>query len=410
MNEELHSETLSANADGQEQLTDRDVMERTAAIWKYRPIKDDGLEKHDEFHTKHTLTENGEIIAARVRGKKHKHDGTNCDDWFETAVTDDCFIAVVSDGAGSKQLSRTGAKMCCDGAAAYLKRELSALLNAEKGLKQALAGDMHGAEFMTACGRIAPLVQNAAKYAFDNIINHLRGIYADSRYIAALGRAPELSDLSCTYLAAVVIPLETENGRESFVASVQIGDGCICAINANADCNGCLKLLGEADSGKYSGETQFLSDSALSASSLASKTRISRGKSSAIMLMTDGVADDYFPSDPMMKRLYLDLCLNGVLPMRGIIPKPQQPAPIAFPTVSENSHSVSLQYAKQLLSDLPQPVDELWQRRHTLKKYSLSANGISLGETAEQRLIAWLDGYNERGSFDDRTLVIILTD
>lgn len=410
MNEELHSETLSANADEQEQLTDREVMERTAAIWKYRPIKDDGLEKHDEFHAKHTQTENGEIIAARARGKKHKHDGTNCDDWFETAVTDDCFIAVVSDGAGSKQLSRTGAKMCCEGAAAYLKRELSALLNTEKGLKQALAGDMHGAEFITACGKIAPLVQNAARYAFDNIINHLRGIYADERYIAVLGRAPELSDLSCTYLATVVIPLETENGRENFVAAVQIGDGCICAVNANADCDNCLKLLGEADSGKYSGETQFLCDAALSAPSLASKTRISRGKSSAIMLMTDGVADDYFPSDPMMKRLYLDLCLNGVLPMRGIIPMPQQPAPISFPTVSENSQSVSLQYAKQLFEDCANPADRLWQQRAALKKYSLSANGISLGETAEQRLLAWLDGYNERGSFDDRTLVIIITD
>lgn len=410
MNEELYSVRMSSVLVDEEPLTDRDVMEHTATIWKYHPIKDDGLEKHDESHTKHTVTENGEIIGARVRGKKHKHDGTNCDDWFETAVTDGCFIAVVSDGAGSKQLSRTGAKMCCDGAAAFLKRELSALLKAEPMLRDHLSGDMSGAEFMAACGKIAPLVQNAARYAFDNIINHLRGIYADERYIAALGRAPELSDLSSTYLAAIVIPLETANGKESFIATAQIGDGCICAINTDADSDKCLKLLGEADSGKYSGETQFLTENALNPSNIAAKTRISRGKSDIIMLMTDGVADDYFPAEPMMKRLYLDLCLNGVLPMRGIIPKPQLPAPIAFPAVSESAESVSLQYAKQLFSDCDDPVNELWQRRSMLKRHSLTANGISLGNTAEQRLLTWLDSYNERGSFDDRTLVLILTD
>ncbi len=394
----------------EEKLTDSQVMQHTATIWKYRPIKDDGLERHDESHAKHTVTENGEIIAARVRGKKHKHDGTNCDDWFETAVTDGCFIAVVSDGAGSKQLSRTGAKLCCDGAAAYLKREISALIAKEQSLKADLAGDMGGERFMAACGKIAPLVQNAARYAFDNIINHLRGIYADERYIEVLGRAPELSDLSSTYLAAVAIPLETANGREVFIATAQIGDGCICAINTAADSEGCLKLLGEADSGKYSGETQFLSESALSSANIAAKTRISRGKSDIIMLMTDGVADDYFPTEPMAKRLYLDLCLNGVLPMKGIVPRPQTPAPIAFPAVSSTAEEVSLQYAKQLFADCENPVNELWERRNTLKRHSLMANGISLGDTAEQRLLAWLDSYNERGSFDDRTLVIITID
>ncbi|MBE6888861.1 MAG: protein phosphatase 2C domain-containing protein [Ruminococcaceae bacterium] len=413
MNDELYSERMHASVSMSEdelKLTDREVMEHTSSIWKYRPIKDDGLEKHDENHAKHTVTSNGEMIGARVRGKKHKHDGTNCDDWFETAVTDGCFIAVVSDGAGSKQLSRTGAKLCCDSAVSYLKRELSALFKAEPGLKQSLALDMANAEFMAACGKIAPLVQNAARYAFDNTINYLRGIYSDERYIAVLGRAPELSDLSCTYLAAVVIPLDIGKRRENLIVTVQIGDGCICAINSDADCTSCLKLMGEPDSGAFSGETQFLSESAVSAASLAGKTRISRGCSDVIMLMTDGVADDYFPAEPMAKRLYLDLCLNGILPMRGIIPKPQLPEPISFPAVTKEGGSVKLQYAKQLYNSSDDPVNELWQRRNTLKRHSLMANGISLGDTPEQRLLTWLDNYNERGSFDDRTLVIILTD
>ena len=387
-------------------LTDREVMEHTASIWKYKPIEDNGTEQHSESHCKHMHSKCGELFAARVRGKKHKHDGTNCDDWYELAASDDFIIAVVSDGAGSRSLSRIGARVSCESARTFLKNELSALLSEEPQTKQDLAAELSSAEFMTACGKVAALIQRSARHAFDSVIKELKAIYNDKNVIAALGRNPELQDLACTFLAVIAIPLTVNGKRENLVVSAQIGDGCICALNTKTRSDSCLRLLGVADSGAFSGETEFLSERTADISSIAGRTRISRGTSDIVALMTDGVADDYYPAAPMMKRLYLDLCLNGALPMIGIVPKKQLPAPISFPSVSERSEQIELQYAKQLINDKCD-IDDLWNRRGSLKCHSLDAYGISHGKTQEERLLAWLDNYNERGSFDDRTLVII---
>ncbi|MBE6901109.1 MAG: protein phosphatase 2C domain-containing protein [Ruminococcaceae bacterium] len=390
-------------------LTDREVMEHTASIWQYKPISDNGVELHTECHAKYTDADIAEVICARARGKKHKHDGSNCDDWFETAVIDGCVIAVVADGAGSKPLSRIGARLCCEGAVEYLKEKLAQLLKDTPTLKGDLASDMTGAAFMAACGKIAPLVQDAARRSFDRVIEHLKTIYNDKTCLAALGRNPVLADLSSTFLAAIVIPLEVDGHRESFAVTAQIGDGCICGVNSGADAASCLKLLGEPDSGAFSGETEFLSERTINDNVIAGKTRISRGRSDVFMLMSDGVADDYFPAAPMMKRLYLDLCLNGILPMQGECTVPEQPEPIRFRSVSMSQRSVELQYAKQLIPEDggAEAVDMLWDKRDALKCHSLEAYRISLGDTAQERLLTWLDNYNERGSFDDRTLVII---
>ena len=97
-------------------LSDREVMQHTASIWRYRTVIEDGTELHTEFHSKYQRVGRCEAIGARVRGKKHKHEGTNCDDWFETAESAGCLIAVVADGAGSKPLSRIGARVSCEGA------------------------------------------------------------------------------------------------------------------------------------------------------------------------------------------------------------------------------------------------------------------------------------------------------
>ncbi len=390
-------------------LTDREVMEHTASIWQYNPIKDVGIEMHTEYHAKHTVTESGELIAARARGKKHKHDGSNCDDWFETAVVDDCFIAVAADGAGSKSLSRIGARITCENAVEYLKSHLSELFSADPDIKTALASDMSDDVFMAACGKIAPLVQNAARNAFDAVINQLKSIYNDKAHNELLGRKPMLSDYSSTYLAAIIIPLEINGEKHSFSVTAQIGDGCICAIDSKADSQSCLKLLGEADSGAFSGETDFLSEKTVNDNVITGKTRISRGRSDIFMIMTDGVADDYFPAHPMAKRLYLDLCLNGILPMEGDASVAEQPEPIRFRSVTMSQRSVELQYAKQLIGDTDNKdaINMLWDKKESLKCHSLEAYGISLGDKPQERLLTWLDNYNERGSFDDRTLIII---
>lgn len=395
-------------------LSDKAVMQHTASIWRYRTVTEDGTELHTEYHSKYLREYDTELIAARVRGKKHKHDGSNCDDWFEASASGGCIIAAVADGAGSRPLSRIGARVSCEAAVNHLKQALSDLMEVSPEIKRQLSSDMSGEEFMTACGRMAQIIQASARSAFDAVLKKLAEIAEDKAYIKVLGRVPAAADLSSTFLAAVAVPLEVNGERQTFVMSVQIGDGCICAIDSSKDSGSCFRLLGEADSGAYSGETDFLSAKTVSEGFITGKTRISRGKSDILMLMTDGVADDYFPAQPMMKRLCLDLCLNGIIPMSDITDRteecvePQPPEPLKYPTLGIEQRSVAIQYAKQLSDGISdEEINSLWDRRSSIRPYSLEAYGISLGASPQKRLLNWLDNYNERGSFDDRTLVVI---
>lgn len=389
-------------------LSDMEVMEHTAGIWHYMDIIDNGTEMHTETHQKRIAAPFGEVIGARVRGKKHKHEGTNCDDYFETAVTEDFAVAVVCDGAGSKPLSRIGSRVSAETAVSFLKKSLGELFTQMPELKSGLSADLSSAEFMAACGRIAPLIRQSAQEAFKAQREELTRISTDEKYQTVLGRVPTLSDLSTTFLAAVVIPVTVNGVRETFMACVQVGDGCICALDSSADSAKCLRLMGEADSGAFSGETDFLSEKTVKPDVLGAKTRISRGSSDTILLMSDGVADDYFPANPMMERLYLDLQMNGIIPIEGKIPPSEDPAPIRFKCVSQSQQSVALQYTKQLLSgNSEDEMRALWDKRDALKCHSLDAFRINIGDTPEERLCVWLDNYNERGSFDDRTLVCI---
>ncbi len=398
----------SAAPKPQEHLSDSEVIKRTAGVWRYREITDDGTEMHSETHTKHTRTDHADIIAARVRGKKHKHDGTNCDDYFETAVTEDCVICVVCDGAGSRRLSRIGSRVCCETAASYLKKELSALFKGDTGLKKQLSADMTAPEFLDGCGKVAALVRKSAGTAYAALENTFNTLKENAKYTNALGRAVQIGDLAATFLTAVVVPLMIDGKRQALTVSVQIGDGCICTIDTKADADSCFRLMGEADSGAFSGETDFLSEKNIRPEIIGGKTRVARSAADLVMLMTDGVADDYFPAQPMMKRLYLDLCLNGILPMNGELTSAEDPPPVFYSSVSMGRQSVALQYAKQLLSDGGRKeMDGLWEKRDMLRCHSLEAYRMNIGDTPEERLCVWLDNYNERGSFDDRTLAII---
>ena len=110
----------------------------------------------------------------------------------------------------------------------------------------------------------------------------------------------------------------------------------------------------------------------------------------------------------MMERLVLDLGLNGIIPMNGELSAGEDPAPIRFHSVSMSRQSVALQYAKQLLPDSSSDaINALWNKRAALRCHSLEAFRMNIGDMPEERLRVWLDNYNERGSFDDRTLVVV---
>ena len=144
----------------------------------------------------------------------------------------------------------------------------------------------------------------------------------------------------------------------------------------------------------------------------------------ALMVMTDGLADDYFPNDPGLLRLYGDLVLNRVIDIRG--PNESDMASALsrtnLPTLGEveqtELHSlvetttatgprqVSIRSAAAYAEKLGVPLVEVVNSSALLLAGSRGKPMCGANRAAET-LQVWLESYQVRGSFDDRTLVIL---
>ncbi len=391
-------------------LTDRDVTEHTASMWKYNPVPD-SPEPYPEDMCSEVSQGCFKITAASVRGKKHKHDGSNRDDSFAFGFVDNGVITAVSDGAGSKMFSRIGAKYACEAVVNYVKAEFFALKNRFPDYGAALGKPLDSKEFGKICSEIAFILRGSCSEAFTAVeaASEKRKTYHE--FIEAAGREPEIKDFSCTLLAALTIPVETGNGREFFTAAIQIGDGIIAAVDENAAFGNALAVLGTADGGNFSGETEFIiSEHIRSEESLMARTKVRRGKMSHLMLMTDGVADDYYPNDPQLLSLFIDLKLNGIIPFDGEIPESKAeniPEPVAYPWVNDSDVKYALQYAENVMAAAGISLEQFWENKTLQKQASLAAFGISHEKNNAEMLKIWLDNYVKRGSFDDRTLFLL---
>ena len=150
-----------------EPLPDEAVTRHTTTLWKYRPVPAEEPEPFPEYLTREAEIPGGRVIAARVRGKKHKHEGTNCDDWFEIASAGEAAVIAVSDGAGSKKFSRIGARDACRAAAGYLACALTDALEGE--LSAQIRLPLAEAKCQAACGVLAGIVQQAVLKAYEAV-------------------------------------------------------------------------------------------------------------------------------------------------------------------------------------------------------------------------------------------------
>lgn len=389
-----------------------DITDRTAFLWQYKPVPENEPEPFEEYISSEAEFDGGRITAGRVRGKKHKHDGTNCDDWFEYDVSGEWKIMLVSDGAGSRKFSRIGAKESCRSALEFLKNKLS---SAPHEMKEKLSAPLDDEGFIEGCGYFASLLQESAVKAKEAVESAFEERKSKYDYLNLIGRDLELKDFSGTFLACIVIPVNTGERTEYFAAALQIGDGIICSVNCSETADRALRLLSTPDSGEYSGETDFItSANQTKKETLMGKTKIMRGAASAFMLMTDGVADDYFPNSPELLRLYLDLRLNGIAGTAdekktddsGVEAEVSVPEPVMHPWVNDNSKKIPVQYSKRIYEKTGDNLETLWGNEAVIEKASLDVSGPDYPEKRSGRLLRWLDNYTERGSFDDRTLVI----
>lgn len=415
LNESTTNETEQNNTPEKvKPLSNEEVTEHTSALWKYNPVPENEPEPFPEYLTAFKQYPKSTVIGARVRGKKHKHEGTNCDDWFETANFEDITFVAVSDGAGSKKFSRVGARISCKAAVGYLVNAFEGLYAENSGLREDLKLGLSDGKCMEACRVLAQKVRTSVTKAYEAVEAAFYMRKTESEYEKVLGRSLKINDLSGTLLIAVIIP--TGEAKENLVISCQIGDGAIAILDTKGGYENSLKLMGVPDGGDFSGETEFLtSPKTRTEEALKNRTKIAVTSADMLFVMTDGVADDYFPNETEMHRLYLDLLINGMIGENKLPTEFTQeqmkmfkriPDPLVYPWVNDKSVKVPVQYTKRITEALGLTLEEIFTDRTAAYLAGLEIKHDE-SVSAEERLKIWLDNYVERGSFDDRTLVVV---
>ena len=387
----------------QKALSNEEVTGHTASLWKYLPIPSHEPEPVPEYINGTVKFPGSKVIAARVRGKKHKHEGTNCDDWYEVANYERITFIAVSDGAGSKKFSRIGARESCKAAIGFLVSSFEKLFTGKPELKEHLTLALTDSKCMEACGVLAGIVQQSVIKAHEAVEAAFYSRKTNPEYEKVLGRGLQFKDLSGTLLI-----------------SCQIGDGMIAILNSEGEFSNSMKLMGVPDSGDFSGETDFLTSSQMkSIESLQHRTKISRTIVDTVMVMSDGVADDYFPNETQMRRLYFDLVVNGILEKSSkpismaTLTQAQMklfkriPDPLVYPWVNDQSVKIPIQNTNRILESTGLTLEDLWKDPTALNLARLELEENEKNPDLSEKLKIWLDNYVERGSFDDRTLVIV---
>lgn len=397
-------------------LDDNVVTAHTSAMWKYTPIKA-CPEKYPEYKfSEECDTDNiFKITAASVRGKMHKHDGTNRDDNYAYDFSGGMAFAAVSDGAGSKAFSRIGANVAVKVSVKTVKELFTEYFNENTDSIKNAALSYDDPKFGEVCSRLAEKMRISVKAAGNEIRRIAKEKENDEEFTSFLKRKCVLSDFSTTLILTAVIPVYNpeSSDNEFLIFSVQIGDGNVAAINSDADFSSALCILGNPDSGEFSGETDFItSDKMITDESLMQRTKVTKRKCTEILMMTDGVADDYFPYDKEILRLYLDLCVNGIIECEKDTEIKESdifPAPLKNVWINDNDISFEFQYISECIDKTGMSLEKLWNDKTLCMSASLEAFGMKAPENSCEMLRDWLDNYVKRGSFDDRTLLIIST-
>lgn len=429
-------------------------------LWGWEPLPEEP-DPHSEYDFRSMpIAAGGVVIGARVRGKQHKHKGTNCDDWFEFGTAGDWTIVAASDGAGSARFSRVGSRTACRAVVDYLSKHLKSTPVPRRvdWTGEDLASDVHGLQGIMAAAFLEAVTAVETEWARR---------HTDRAHVDVVGRKLEFRDFYCTLLVTIhardVWGVKGPDDRRDLVLSCAVGDGMIAVIGAMGS-ERRLQLMMTPDSGQFSGETEFLTRKIVEAEDFVTRVKSYIGPVEAILAMTDGVADDYFPNDPGMVRLYADLLLNGVatrhpsearcrkawaesgkdpgglteeddpaelqerkIGRRKPSPTPsvesdaaldgdanRPPEPIPVPELDPKSlietEDVFVRYLERVADWFGIEATELLGRPDLMEELSRKGRPLTVkGGPREEKLMKWLDAYRVRGSFDDRTLVLLST-
>ncbi len=253
---------------------------------------------YQKSHTDHFRSTEGErtFIVASKRGRSHAKDGKFRDDdfGFHYDPQSRWYIMVVGDGAGSAPYSREGSRIACKTAVEALSTGV--LKDRLQELGQQAAGFQHKKNHAVSEESLKASSEDFQRSGYVTLTEAgLLAYQAIEAEAAAQGHQPK--EYATTFLLAVC----KKFGEEWFVGTFWIGDGAIGLYTQGEEAP---TLMGEPDSGEYSGQTRFLTMSEL----FAPEERWKRlrlkfvDKFDALMLMSDGISDAWFGTDANLQR------------------------------------------------------------------------------------------------------------
>lgn len=287
------------------------------------------------------------IVAASKRGRSHAHAGSFRDDDFRIAQLPDSGwqIAVVADGAGSASYARQGAAIICAQATTRLRAALSSEGGARVDAAVAAYADARSDDAALALRTVlSGVVGNAAYYAAKGIMDECAAVRD------TLAASPR------DYASTALIAICKQYPFGILSAAYWVGDGAIGVYSVDDG----ITLLGEVDSGEFSGQTRFLDAAEVTQEALLRRTRFTlTDRMTALFLMTDGVSDPRFETDARLAR--------------------------------------------------PADWDALWTALVDTLSDTLQADAAAPDPSPAQALLDWLDFWSP-GNHDDRTIALIMPD
>lgn len=240
------------------------------------------------------------VLAASKRGRSHAHVGSFRDDDYAIAHMADTgwYIGIVADGAGSARYSRKGAAIICEQARATLQ---SILAGEHSAIIDQAAEAYHNAR---STPKQDPKV---VEVAWQTLRNALYGAVGNAAYYATKGivdeatrhQAQQADTVFKDYSSTALISICKRYVFGTLCAAYWVGDG---AVGIYSQKNG-ICLLGDVDSGEYSGQTRFLESAEVSQEALLKRTRFDIVEDmTALVVMTDGVSDPKFETDARLAR------------------------------------------------------------------------------------------------------------
>lgn len=271
------------------------VTPNPKSMWLNKPSDRDAIYWKPDEDAKFVKGKDFNIVAASKRGRSHAHVGSFRDDDFsiEYLAESDWNIAIVSDGAGSCSYSRRGSQIICETALQHIKTTL----NAGKSDSIALAAEKYSharAENLDAAqteklrlelrNELYLTVSHAAYHSVVKILEEVNMV-ADAK----------AKDFSSTALISIC----KKFSFGTLCAAYWVGDGAVGVYSKSKG----VSLLGEVDSGEFSGQTRFLDKDEVTADALTKRLRFDvYDDVTAFILMSDGVSDPKFETEARLAR------------------------------------------------------------------------------------------------------------